>query len=165
MREAEKDFGWQSLSAGHRSLACGACACPARQLGCLSTHGYSAQLKENISPHVELAMAPHVGFHTDQIKDKSRKDLLYLLEGVSEGARRTDLRKAAANHDVCRYGGRRIWSLRGVWLAQSAYSSSSRLSRIMASTKFSSLKTATQMSVSEMWSSLPEERVQGTPNP
>jgi hypothetical protein len=96
-------------------------------------------------------MAPHVGFHTDQIKDKSRKDLLYLLEGVSEGARRTDLRKAAANHhDVCRYGERRIWSLRGVWLAQSAYSSSSRLSRIMASTRFSSWKMATQMSVSEM---------------
>jgi hypothetical protein len=31
-------------------------------------------------------MAPHAGFHTDQIKDKSRKDLLYLLEGVSEGS-------------------------------------------------------------------------------
>ncbi|KAH8676651.1 putative lysine-specific histone demethylase 1A [Tricladium varicosporioides] len=27
-------------------------------------------------------MAPHAGFDTDQIKDKSRKDLLYLLEGV-----------------------------------------------------------------------------------
>ncbi|KAH9220441.1 Sec1-like protein [Leptodontidium sp. 2 PMI_412] len=27
-------------------------------------------------------MAPHVGFDTDQIKDKARKDLLYLLEGV-----------------------------------------------------------------------------------
>ena len=137
MREAEKDFGWQlqSLSAGHRSLACP--VEPARHLGSLSTHEHSAQLEENISPHVELTMAPHVGFHTDQIKDKSRKDLLYLLEGVSEGARRTDLNKAAANHDVCRYGERRIWSLRGVWLAQSAYSSSSRLSRIMASTKFS----------------------------
>jgi hypothetical protein len=29
-------------------------------------------------------MAPHVGFDTDQIKDKCRKDLLYLLEGVSK---------------------------------------------------------------------------------
>ncbi|KAB5551385.1 putative lysine-specific histone demethylase 1A [Coniochaeta sp. 2T2.1] len=27
-------------------------------------------------------MAPHVGFDTDQIRDKARKDLLYLLEGV-----------------------------------------------------------------------------------
>jgi hypothetical protein len=31
-------------------------------------------------------MAPHVGFDTDQIKDKARKDLLYLLEGVSKGS-------------------------------------------------------------------------------
>lgn len=29
-------------------------------------------------------MAPHAGFDTDQIKDKARKDLLYLLEGVSK---------------------------------------------------------------------------------
>ena len=28
-------------------------------------------------------MAPHAGFDTDQIKEKARKDLLYLLEGVS----------------------------------------------------------------------------------
>lgn len=27
-------------------------------------------------------MAPHVGFDTDQVRDKARKDLLYLLEGV-----------------------------------------------------------------------------------
>ncbi|RDW78094.1 putative vacuolar sorting protein [Coleophoma crateriformis] len=27
-------------------------------------------------------MAPHAGFDTDQVKDKARKDLLYLLEGV-----------------------------------------------------------------------------------
>lgn len=29
-------------------------------------------------------MAPHVGFDTDQVRDKARKDLLYLLEGVSK---------------------------------------------------------------------------------
>ena len=29
-------------------------------------------------------MAPNTGFDTDQIKDKARKDLLYLLEGVSK---------------------------------------------------------------------------------
>jgi hypothetical protein len=29
-------------------------------------------------------MAPHAGFDTDQVKDKARKDLLYLLEGVSK---------------------------------------------------------------------------------
>jgi hypothetical protein len=40
-----------------------------------------------VSPHVELIMAPHAGFDTDQIKDKSRKDLLYLLEGVSKDYR------------------------------------------------------------------------------
>ena len=28
-------------------------------------------------------MAPHVGFDTEYIRDKARKDLLYLLEGVS----------------------------------------------------------------------------------
>jgi hypothetical protein len=27
-------------------------------------------------------MAPHAGFDTGQIRDKARKDLLYLLEGV-----------------------------------------------------------------------------------
>jgi len=32
-------------------------------------------------------MVPHVGFDTDQIKDKARKYLLYLLEGVSKGSR------------------------------------------------------------------------------
>lgn len=31
-------------------------------------------------------MAPHVGFDTDQIRDKARKDLLYLLEGVSKAS-------------------------------------------------------------------------------
>jgi lysine-specific histone demethylase 1 len=31
-------------------------------------------------------MAPHVGFDTEQIRDKARKDLLYLLEGVSKTA-------------------------------------------------------------------------------
>jgi vacuolar protein sorting-associated protein 33A len=29
-------------------------------------------------------MAPHVGFDTEQIRDKARKDILYLLEGVSQ---------------------------------------------------------------------------------
>jgi hypothetical protein len=33
-----------------------------------------------------MIMAPHVGFDTDQIRDKARKDLLYLLEGVSKAA-------------------------------------------------------------------------------
>ena len=27
-------------------------------------------------------MAPHVGFDVEHIRDKARKDLLYLLEGV-----------------------------------------------------------------------------------
>lgn len=29
-------------------------------------------------------MAPYAGFDTDHVKDKARKDLLYLLEGVSK---------------------------------------------------------------------------------
>lgn len=32
-------------------------------------------------------MAPHAGFDTEQVRDKARKDLLYLLEGVSAQAR------------------------------------------------------------------------------
>lgn len=31
-------------------------------------------------------MAPHVGFDAEQIREKARKDLLYLLEGVSKAA-------------------------------------------------------------------------------
>jgi hypothetical protein len=37
-----------------------------------------------INPHVELIMAPHAGFDPDSIKQKARKDLLHLLEGVSK---------------------------------------------------------------------------------
>ncbi|RYP54731.1 hypothetical protein DL768_000555 [Monosporascus sp. mg162] len=33
-------------------------------------------------PHEELTMVPHVGFDVEHIRDKARKDLLYLLEGV-----------------------------------------------------------------------------------
>ncbi len=34
--------------------------------------------------HLWSIMAPFVGFDTDHFKDKARKDLLYLLEGVSK---------------------------------------------------------------------------------
>lgn len=34
--------------------------------------------------NVELTMAPHAGFETESIKEKARKDLLHLLEGVSK---------------------------------------------------------------------------------
>lgn len=51
-----------------------------------------------ISPHVELKMAPHAGFDTDQIKDKARKDLLYLLEGVSKDSHKSlELSEASTN--------------------------------------------------------------------
>ncbi|KAB8303362.1 hypothetical protein EYC80_004794 [Monilinia laxa] len=40
-------------------------------------------------------MAPHVGFDTDQIKDKARKDLLYLLEGI-RGKKNLVLEKSLA---------------------------------------------------------------------
>lgn len=36
-----------------------------------------------------LPMAPQHFFDTDQIKDRARKDILYLLEGVSKGSRRS----------------------------------------------------------------------------
>ena len=43
-------------------------------------------------------MAPYAGFDTDQIKDKARKDLLYLLEGVSKDSHRIiDLSKASTD--------------------------------------------------------------------
>lgn len=42
-------------------------------------------------------MAPHAGFDTDQIKDKARKDLLYLLEGVSEASPSPKLLEVAAD--------------------------------------------------------------------
>jgi hypothetical protein len=51
-----------------------------------SSHSHRSRISINVRPHVELTMAPHVGFNTDQIKDKARKDLLYLLEGVSKGS-------------------------------------------------------------------------------
>jgi hypothetical protein len=51
-------------------------------------------------------MAPHAGFETDQIKDKAKKDLLYLLEGVSKGSH-THMRKAAANVPFNRFEERR----------------------------------------------------------
>jgi hypothetical protein len=38
----------------------------------------------SVSPYVELAMAPHAGFSVDSIPDKSRRDLLVLLEAVSK---------------------------------------------------------------------------------
>lgn len=31
-------------------------------------------------------MAPHVGFDIEHVRDKARKDLLHLLEGVSKAA-------------------------------------------------------------------------------
>ncbi|KAK0118819.1 hypothetical protein ONS95_007700 [Cadophora gregata] len=40
-------------------------------------------------------MAPHAGFDTDQIKDKARKDILYLLEGV-RGKKNLVLEKSLA---------------------------------------------------------------------
>lgn len=43
-------------------------------------------------------MAPHTAFDTDQIKDKARKDVLYLLEGVSKAFQRPPLSQASASH-------------------------------------------------------------------
>ncbi len=37
-----------------------------------------------VYPPAQPAMAPYSGLDTEQIKDKARKDLLTLLEGVSE---------------------------------------------------------------------------------
>lgn len=45
----------------------------------------SSRIHSNIeTPHGELTiMAPRAVFDTEQIRDKARKDLLHLLEGVS----------------------------------------------------------------------------------
>lgn len=40
-------------------------------------------------------MAPHAGFDTEQVRDKARKDLLYLLEGVSAHRKRMRIRPVA----------------------------------------------------------------------
>lgn len=61
-------------------------------------------------------MAPHAGFDTDQVKDKARKDILYLLEGVSKdylahlhAHAQGKPGKAPANLPLNRFEGRRIW--------------------------------------------------------
>lgn len=41
-------------------------------------------------------MAPHVGFDVEHIRDKARKDLLYLLEGV----RKADPTSAPATYKL-----------------------------------------------------------------
>jgi hypothetical protein len=46
------------------------------------SHLSSIRCRELASTYGVLTMAPHAGFNTSQIKDKARKDLLYLLEGV-----------------------------------------------------------------------------------
>lgn len=43
--------------------------------------------------------APHVGLDTNQIKEKARKDLLYLLEGVSKAY--THLKPRPTAHTIC----------------------------------------------------------------
>lgn len=116
--------------------------------------------------HVELEMAPHASFDTDQIKDKARKDLLYLLEGVSKDSQwLADLCKASTDPLACRCEERKIWSLRSLWLVQSVYSSNSLPFRITESIRYSSWRMAMQMSASEMWFSLLAERVLSTHNP
>jgi hypothetical protein len=50
---------------------------PALSSSCPSCHAHRSSVETDL-----LAMAPNTGFDTDQIKDKARKDLLYLLEGV-----------------------------------------------------------------------------------
>ncbi len=64
-------------------------------LWCLASAGTACVGKLSIPHFISLhhnliqascrAMAPHAGFTTDHIKEKARKDLLYLLEGVSKG--------------------------------------------------------------------------------
>lgn len=88
-------------------------------------------------PHVELIMAPYAGFDTDQIKDKARKDLLYLLEGVSKDSRCAIHLCAPANLSASRCAERRISLLSEGWLGPFHYSSRSRHCGIMASTKSS----------------------------
>jgi hypothetical protein len=52
----------------------------------LHSHSHSHSHTVCINPHTELIMAPHAGFDPDSIKQKARKDLLHLLEGVSKAS-------------------------------------------------------------------------------
>lgn len=94
-RKAEIFVGWRW------SLACRKCQ-PSWKL--------EPSPKSNfISPHVELTMAPHAGFKTDEIKEKARKDLLYLLEGVSKDYRTAlSCARLKLTFAACRFVGRRI---------------------------------------------------------
>lgn len=59
-------------------------------------------------------MAPHVGFNTEHIRDKARKDLLYLLEAVSPSLPRPtrlgEVRRQTDNLGIRRSVERRTWS-------------------------------------------------------
>lgn len=93
-------------------------------------------------PHDELAMAPHVGFDTEQIKDKARKDLLYLLEGVSKASSCRHGRQQTCNPPLHRRSAaRRTSCWNEAWPAPSAPSSKSRRSRTTALTSSSSWRT------------------------
>ena len=77
-------------------------------------------------------MAPYAGFDVEKIKDKARKDLLYLLEGVSDPNRCFTLLDSL----VHRFVERKILSLKRAWLDHLAYSSTSLLYRIMVPTRY-----------------------------
>jgi hypothetical protein len=55
-------------------------------------------------------MAPQTGsFDPEKIKDKARKDILYLLEGVSKSPLQTLAKEHQLIDVLCRSEGRRIW--------------------------------------------------------
>ena len=66
------------------ALGLGVGACHLSGLNLSSSFHLTAIHVCPVNPHVELVMAPHAGFDTDLIKQKARKDLLNLLEGVSK---------------------------------------------------------------------------------
>lgn len=114
-------------------------------------------------------MAPRTEFSSEQIRAKARKDLLYLLEGVSKAHDATPIvlpaRPRQLNDGAHRYAARRISSLIALWSAPSGPLSRSRLSRNMASTSSSSSKTTTSTRASTTSSSSQEENAAGTPRP
>lgn len=92
---------------------------------------------------VKVLMAPHPGIDTDEIRDRARKDLLDLLEGVCKNSccalqlGRTGLKL------ISRFEARRIWSLRKLWPDLLVYLSSFLRFKNMESTEFSCWRTTT----------------------
>lgn len=88
-------------------------------------------------------MAPDPGIDTNQIKERARKGLLDLLEGVRKAHQTKHIGESLLN--LIRYEGRRISSLSNHLLVQSVYLSNSPPFKTMEWTKSSCWRTTMSM--------------------